>query len=64
MRTLHYLGPEGTFTHQAALEAADFLNPLAGGVALAAEHDVPAILHAVHENGDWGIIAWENNIEG
>ena len=67
MRTLHYLGPEGTFTHQAAMAAIDLLRPLAGDdgtVALQAEPGMPAILDAVQSGGDWGVIAWENNIEG
>ncbi|KAB8289153.1 chorismate mutase [Bifidobacterium ramosum] len=65
MRILHYLGPEGTFTHQAAMNAADALRALAtDGVTLAAEPDVTAILDAVQTDGDWGVIAWENNIEG
>lgn len=64
MRTLHYLGPEGTFTHQAAMEAAELLRPLESDFALAPAPDVPAILDAVQTRGDWGVIAWENNIEG
>ncbi|MCH9274787.1 chorismate mutase [Bifidobacterium amazonense] len=64
VRTLHYLGPEGTFTHQAALEAVAELSPLCGGITLQAEPDVTTILNAVQTRGDWGVIAWENNIEG
>ncbi|RSX54215.1 chorismate mutase [Bifidobacterium goeldii] len=64
MTTLHYLGPEGTFTHQAALQAAATLHAIDGTITLQAEPDVPAILDAVQHHGDWGAIAWENNIEG
>ncbi|MBT1160756.1 prephenate dehydratase domain-containing protein [Bifidobacterium sp. SO1] len=64
-RILHYLGPQGTFTHQAAISAASVLRPLEpDGITLAAEPDVTAILDAVQTGGDWGVIAWENNIEG
>lgn len=64
MTTLHYLGPEGTFTHQAAIQAAQALNTLVDNVELQAEPDVSSILDAVQKNNDWGAIAWENNIEG
>lgn len=72
-RNLHFLGPQGTFTHQAALDAVAMLHD--GGVgdgsdatgddiSLVAEPDAASILTAVQESGEWGVIAWENNIEG
>lgn len=65
-RRLAYLGPQGTFTHQAAIEAARLLSPAMGGdePRLTAEADVPAILRAVESGEAWGVIAWENNVEG
>ncbi|MBW3079826.1 prephenate dehydratase [Bifidobacterium saguinibicoloris] len=75
-RELFYLGPEGTFTHQAAMEAADRLRPSVGGGAdagdaavadgfdLVALPDVPSIMDAVQSGRGWGVIAWENNVEG
>ena len=64
--TLFYLGPEGTFTHQAAMEAADQLAHAgaAEGFDLKASDGVPAIMHAVETGEGWGVIAWENNVEG
>ena len=63
--TLAYLGPEGTFTHQAAIEAAGLLAPVLGGEPrLEALPDVPAIMSAVESGEAWGVIAWENNVEG
>ena len=62
--TLHFLGPTGTFTHQAAIEAAKMIRPSGASVTLTPEPDVPTILDAVQRRGDWGIIAWENNVEG
>ncbi|MBT1172169.1 chorismate mutase [Bifidobacterium sp. MA2] len=67
-KRLFYLGPEGTFTHQAAMEAAERLRPSLGGDAdgfdLIALPDVPAIMDAVQSGRGWGVIAWENNVEG
>ena len=64
---LHYLGPEGTFTHQAAISAAEALRPLApAGVefTLVPKPDVPAIMAATRSGDGWGVVAWENNVEG
>ena len=60
---LFYLGPEGTFTHQAAMTAADQFATL-GDFDLIALPDVPAIMQAVQSLQGWGVIAWENNVEG
>ncbi|MBT1164117.1 prephenate dehydratase [Bifidobacterium felsineum] len=60
---LFYLGPEGTFTHQAAMTAAEQFAPL-GDFDLVPLPDVPAIMNAVQSRQGWGVIAWENNVEG
>ena len=60
---LFYLGPEGTFTHQAAMTAADQFATL-GDFDIIALPDVPAIMQAVQSRQGWGVIAWENNVEG
>lgn len=60
---LFYLGPEGTFTHQAAMTAASRFAPL-GDFDIVALPDVPAIIEAVESRQGWGVIAWENNVEG
>ena len=62
--TLHFLGPTGTFTHQAAIEAAKTILPSGASVTLTPEPDVPTILDAVQRRGDWGIIAWETTWKG
>ena len=40
------------------------IRPSGASVTLTPEPDVPTILDAVQRRGDWGIIAWENNVEG
>ncbi len=62
--TLHFLGPTGTFTHQAAIEAAKMIRPSGASVTLTPEPDVPTILDAVQRRGDWGIIAWKTTWKG
>ena len=65
---IHYLGPQGSFTHQAAIEsAAEASRRLHMDVAdfeFVACDTVPQILHAVELGQGWGTIAWENNVEG
>lgn len=64
-RKLFYLGPQGTFTHQAAVNAAHLLAKLEPqGFELVAVDDVPQILDAAQRGDGWGVIAWENNVEG
>lgn len=64
-RKLFYLGPQGTFTHQAAVNASQELAHLEPeGFELVALDDVPQILEAVQQGEGWGVVAWENNVEG
>lgn len=64
-RKLFYLGPQGTFTHQAAVNASQALAHLEPeGFELVALDDVPQILEAVQQGEGWGVVAWENNVEG
>ena len=59
--SLHYLGPRGSFTHQAASAAAEHIPD--GGECIA-EPNVTAIFNAVANGDGWGVVAWESNIEG
>ncbi|MFT8987673.1 MAG: prephenate dehydratase domain-containing protein [Bifidobacterium psychraerophilum] len=61
---VHYLGPEGSFTHQAANDAVRALLPGEGGALLIAERSASAIMSAVESGDGWGVIAWESNVEG
>ena len=64
-RKLFYLGPQGTFTHQAAVNASQELDHLEPeGFELVALDDVPQILETVQQGEGWGVVAWENNVEG
>lgn len=63
---LCFLGPAGSFTHQAALEASEHIQSLYGvnRVELVACDGMPAIMSAVQTGRAWGVLAWENNVEG
>ncbi len=64
-RKLFYLGPQGTFTHQAAVNASQALAHLEPeGFELVAADDVPQILDVAQRGEGWGVVAWENNVEG
>ena len=62
---LCYLGPQGSFTHQAAVEASVSLESSLGRqVDLVPCDRATRIVEAVESGGCWGIIAWESNVEG
>lgn len=74
-RKLYYLGPRGTFTHQAAVNAAEMLassvasdvdagDASSSDIEPIAASDVPSIMQAVQQGDGWGVVAWENNVEG
>lgn len=64
-RKLCYLGPEGSFTHQAALKVKEQCKSL-GALRLipTACENICNIASKIEDCHDLGIIAWENNIEG
>lgn len=65
MTRLHYLGPEGSFTHAAALEnSARFERLMGAGMQPVAQTTARGIFEAVETSDDLGIIAVENNVEG
>lgn len=63
-RTLLFLGPQGSFTHQAAVSAANGLTEQGITVHLESRDNVQAIIRDVEAGRGWGVIAWENSIEG
>jgi chorismate mutase/prephenate dehydratase len=63
LQRIHYLGPQGSFTHQAATDV--FNEYLHGNDGeLVPEANVKTIINAVQEGDGWGVIAWESNVEG
>ena len=64
-RKLCYLGPEGSFTHQAALKVQQQcqLWKTLQLIPTACEN-VRNIASEIEDYHHWGVIAWENNIEG
>ena len=64
-RKLCYLGPEGSFTHQAALKVKEHCKSLDTlRLIPTACENVCNIASEIEEKHHLGIIAWENNIEG
>ena len=64
-RKLCYLGPEGSFTHQAALKVQKQLQSFDNLQLIpTACENVRSIASEIEEQHHWGVIAWENNIEG
>lgn len=61
---LYYLGPQGSFTHQAAVCASRMLAPLSENITPMPESTIPKVMAHVRDGEGWGVIAWENNVEG
>ena len=62
---LHYLGPEGSFTHQAALEAQKSIKGYFDkNVELTPENTATDIFTAIETQDGWGVVALESNVEG
>lgn len=65
MSTLHYLGPEGSFTHAAGLENSErFSHRFGRSFSLASERTAADVFAAVKGSDDFGILAFESNVEG
>jgi chorismate mutase/prephenate dehydratase len=65
MSTLHYLGPEGSFTHAAAVENLErFTQRFGGSFNLVAQRSAEDVFDEVKGGDDFGILAFENNVEG
>ncbi|HBT46418.1 MAG TPA: prephenate dehydratase [Peptococcaceae bacterium] len=61
MKTVAYLGPEGTFSHQAALAWGGRV----GAVAFRPADSLPEVIQAVHRGeGEAAVLPLENSIEG
>lgn len=59
-----YLGPQGSFTHQAANDVLHhYLSDSDNGELIPAAN-VKDIMSAVQSGQGWGVIAWESNVEG
>ena len=64
-KNLYYLGPEGSFTHQAAMRAGQAEGlPSSCQFRLVPVPDAAQIIERVQSHDGWGMIAWDNNIEG
>ncbi|MFT8537040.1 prephenate dehydratase [Bifidobacterium aquikefiri] len=74
-RTVYYLGPQGSFTHAAAKQFLSRVQRASGETDSAPSHNatstvlqpaehVSQIFEAVNVGGAFGVIAWENNVEG
>ncbi|MDO4913147.1 MAG: prephenate dehydratase domain-containing protein [Bifidobacteriaceae bacterium] len=61
---LAYLGPSGSFTHQAALAYVQKLESHFSDLELQACEDANSIFQHVSHHEQFGVIAWENNVEG
>lgn len=63
--TLHYLGPEGSFTHAAGIENVQrFATLFETSINLEPLPTARAVFDAVQGRSDYGILAFENNVEG
>ncbi|MFP1715808.1 prephenate dehydratase domain-containing protein [Gardnerella leopoldii] len=64
-RKLCYLGPEGSFTHHASLKVQEQCQSFDNlRLIPTACENVLSIASEIEEHHHWGVIAWENNIEG
>ncbi|WP_300768151.1 prephenate dehydratase domain-containing protein [uncultured Bifidobacterium sp.] len=62
---LLYLGPQGSFTHEAAQSATGMIRDVLGiEMRPVPASDVPEMMNAVQSEVAWSVMAWENNVEG